>query len=159
MAPPTLRWLIPVVIGYGIVLALLPLQMVLWPDGVIESVRRQEPGLDPYWQAMAVRLAIAQAALIHAVSLGLAIWFTVKVLRGRRWARIALTVQMLLSIPESLYSATSGATFVPHVIASNCFHVAILGLLWVPASVRSFFRRPSDRAGAGRTSGSGPDAR
>lgn len=142
VVPRPLRWLVPLMIGYGLLLVALPVQMALSPEALAETVRRRDPSLTPEWVEFAVLVALLQTVVLHAVSLAVAVWFSVKAVRGRRWARIGLTVYVLLAALSSLGSASAGVSYLVHVIATNVIHVVLLGLLWLPGSVREFFAAP-----------------
>lgn len=138
-APRLLRWLVPVIVVYVALLVALPIQMAIDRDALAESIVANTPDLNPDWLGFAVVGSVLYAAVLHGVDAVLAIWFTAKVLRGRQWARIALTIYLLIALPASLISAAAGHEYLIYVIPSDLIHVAILVVLWLPQSVRQFF--------------------
>jgi len=116
------------------------------------SITKNEPNLDPAHLDFAITGAIVYAVVMHAIDVVLSVWFTVKALRGRQWARIALTVYLVIATFGSLYSAAAGTEYLWAVIPGDGVHIAMLALLWLPRSVREFFaaHRAANRARAGR---------
>lgn len=110
--------------------------MLLDRDFVHASILREQPTLDREALSTAVRAVQAFTWLAHLATVALGAWFVWKVLRGRSWARIALTALMLLATVGSVDSAMAGPRYYGWVIASDLLQVAILLLLWVPRSVR-----------------------
>lgn len=151
-SPRPLRWLVPIIFIYVILLVALPVQMVVQNDALAETIKRDQTDLDAAQLELAVGASIIYSAVLHAVVAGLVIWFTIKVLRGRQWARIALTVCLLIAAAGSLISATVGGMYLYYVIASNAAHLAVLTLLWLPPSVRRFFAEQRASSVARRSS-------
>lgn len=56
------------------------------------------------------------------------------------WARITLTAYLVVASYFSLYSATRGAMFLWAVIPTDILPVLMIGLLWIPAPVRRYFK-------------------
>ena len=138
--PAALRWLVVGVAVGVILLVALPVAMMIGRDGFLaESIMQNDPSLDPRQLEFAINAAIIYAVVIHAIDVVLTIWFVVKVLQGRQWARIALTAYLVVATFGSLYSAGSGSAYLWAVIPSDVLHIAMLALLWVPRSVRRFF--------------------
>ncbi len=94
---------------------------------------------------------ILYAVVLHSLDVALLVWFTLKVWRGRRWARIALTGYLVVASILSLISAAEGIEYLVIVIPTDVIHLIMLGLLWLPTSVRAFFapRRPAALARPG----------
>lgn len=137
--PRPLRWLVPVIVVYVILLVALPVQMGIQHEALAETIMKENPGLDPAWLQFSVVAAMIYSGGLHLIDVVLAIWFTVKIFRGRQWARIAFTVYLLIAVPASLISAAVGGMYIYYVIPSDIAHVVVLALLWLPASVRRFF--------------------
>lgn len=137
--PAALRWLALAVLGLVIVVAALPIAMLMGPEPYRTSIERGEPGLGAAAVADALQLATASTAIAHAVFAVVAVWLTVKVLQGRNWARIALTIVIAGATLNSVISALAGPEYYVPVIAADVLHVAIVCLLWIPRSVREFF--------------------
>lgn len=139
-APHVLRrWLTAAIGALVVVLAALPIVMSLDTEGTRASILREKPDLAGSDLDFATNAVLVAAAAVHALYAVAAIWLARKVLRGRRWARIALTVLMVLASINSLYSAEAGPEYYVWVIAGDLLHVAVLALLWIPRPVRDFF--------------------
>lgn len=152
--PTPLRWLVPAV-GVGIALLIaLPIAMMIGRDGFLaDSIRANDPSLDPRHMEFAINASIIYAVVLHAIDVALSIWLVVKLLQGRQWARIALSAYLVIATLCSLYSAAAGSAYLWAVIPGDSIHVIMLILLWAPASVRRFFAdhrrgRASSRANA-----------
>ncbi|TCK26741.1 hypothetical protein EV378_2586 [Pseudonocardia endophytica] len=120
-------------------LVALPVTMVLDPAATAASVERQNPSLPPSEVQSWASAAVAYAAAIHLVYAVLVTWLGAMTLRRRRWARVALTIALVLATLGSLDSATRGPGYLWWAIAGDVLHVAIIAMLWVPGSVRQFF--------------------
>lgn len=117
----------------------LPVMMAVDRDYTSASIMRNNPSLSPADLDFAVNAAIVYAIVLHAVSSAAAVWLVVKALRGRRWARIALTAYLILATLGSLVSAAAGAEYLWAVIPSDAIQLAMIVLLWLPAPSRRFF--------------------
>lgn len=138
--PAALRWLVVGVAAGVVLLVALPVAMMIGRDGFLaESIVQNDPSLDPRQIEFAINASIIYAAVMHAIDVVLTIWFVVKVLQGRQWARIALTAYLVIATFGSLYSAASGTAYLWAVIPSDVLHLVMLALLWLPQSVRTFF--------------------
>lgn len=144
--PVPLKWLVPAV-GVGIFLLIaLPVAMMIGRDGFLrDSVIANDPNLDPRYLQFALNASIFYAVVLHATDVVLSIWFVVKILHGRQWARIALSAYLVIATFGSLYSAAAGSAYLWAVIPGDSIHVIMLVLLWAPRSVRDFFARFTSR--------------
>jgi hypothetical protein len=122
-----------------VVLAALPILMAVDPATTAGSIARKDPSLSASDIEFAVPAAIAMAAALHVVYAVVAVWFGVKALKGRRWARIALTLLMVGATANSVDSLTAGPEYFWWAIGGDVIHVVVIGLLWLPSSVRDFF--------------------
>lgn len=153
--PRALRpWLIVALVGYIVMLAGLPVQMLAFPDMLADSITRDTPGLDPTWLKFAIVGAHVYTIGLHLIDAVLTIWLVAKVLKGRRWARIALTAYLIVASALSLYSAAAGHEYMWNVIACDSLHLLMLALLWLPKPVRRFFatHRAAEHAHPARAS-------
>jgi hypothetical protein len=85
------RWVLVAATVLAALYAALPIMLVLDLDAVRATVRARSPALDAHGVDAGVRAVVAYSAILHAVSVAVLLWFTVQTLKGRRWARIALT--------------------------------------------------------------------
>lgn len=140
-SPPTpLKWVLAGVIGGVVLLVGLPLAMWLGRDGFLtDSILAQDPDLTGEQLEFAVWASILYAVVLHAVDVAVTIWLMVKLWQGRQWARIAMTVYLVIATAGSLYSAMQGDSYLIAVIPTDALHVMMLVLLWAPRSVREFF--------------------
>ncbi|MDN5915960.1 MAG: hypothetical protein L0I76_12765 [Pseudonocardia sp.] len=137
--PAPLRLAAAGMVALLLVLAALPVMMALDPAATAASVTRQDPSLSPADVEFGVSASIVYAAGLHLVYGAVLLWLGLKSLRRRRWARIALTVALVLATLNSIDSATKGPEYVWWAIAGDVLHVGIVGLLWLPRSVREYF--------------------
>jgi hypothetical protein len=137
--PAGLRWLTVAIGALVVVLAALPVSMTLDRDGTRESILRNRPSLEGDSLEFALNATLGYTAAAHALYAVVAVWLTVKVLRGRTWARVTLTVAMVLASINSLDSAQAGPEYYTAVIAGDVLHVLVIALLWLPRPVRQFF--------------------
>lgn len=140
-APPTpLKWVLAGVVGGVVLLVGLPLAMWLGRDGFLtDSILAQDPGLNEKQLEFAIWASIVYAAVLHALDVAVTVWLMVKLWQGRQWARIAMTVYLVIATAGSLYSAAMGDSYLIAVIPTDALHLMMLVLLWVPRSVREFF--------------------
>src|SRR5699024_10804391 len=97
------------------------------------------PALDPALLHSAVTIVLVFTWALHLLVAAAAVWFVIKSLQGRRWARIALTLLLVAAMLGSLNSAGAGPGYLWTVVATTCLQLLILALLWLPPSVRAFF--------------------
>jgi hypothetical protein len=138
-SPSALRWLVALLAALLIVLIVLPAEMTLDRAGTGESIMRDQPSLSPGDLDFAINMTLAYTWLAHAFYGAVTAWLVAKVLRGRPWARVTLTVVMVLASLNSLGSAQAGPEYYPAVIAGDVLHLAVIVVLWGPKSVRRFF--------------------
>ena len=137
--PAALRWVMILLVALLAVLAVLPVMMAVDSGTTIETILRENPALGPAGLDFAFAATIAYAAVLHLVYGAVAFWLGWKAVRGRRWARVALTVVLVLATLNSIDSATSGPEYFWWAIGGDVIHLAIIGLLWIPAPVRAYF--------------------
>ena len=137
--PGALRWLVAAAAVGVVLLVALPTVMALDRGFTARMIMDNRPDLDPAHLDFAVNGAILYSVVLHAVDVVLTVWFVIKVLHGRRWARIALTAYLVIATVGSLNSVTAGTQILWVVIAGDGLHLVMLALLWLPGSVRRFF--------------------
>ena len=138
--PAVLRWLV-VGVGASIVLLVgLPVLMLVKRADLTATIERETAGtLSEEWMARVVLFVMIYSIVLHLLDVILLVWLTPKVLRGRQWARVALTVYLAIATAGSLYSASIGGMYLAVVIPTDILHVLMVLLLWAPPSVRKFF--------------------
>lgn len=148
---PRVLWgIVPGMIGGVALLVALPAVMIVDRDDTIRAIMNDQPDLNPSHQGTAFVAVIVFAVAVHAVDAILTVWFGVQTLRGKQWARIALTVYLVVATLGSLASAAAVPTYLWAIIPGDGVHILMLVLLWLPRSVRTFFA--AHRAGTPRRS-------
>lgn len=139
-APGPLRLLL-VGVGVSIVLLIgLPILMLVNHSELVATIERETAGtLSEEWMGRVVVFVMIYSIVLHLLDVILLVWLTPKVLRGRQWARITLTVYLAVATAGSLYSATIGGMYLAVVIPTDVLHIIMVVLLWAPPSVRRFF--------------------
>lgn len=93
----------------------------------------------------AATVSIAFSVVISVLFALLLVWLGVKVLAGRNWARITVTVLLGLGVLSGLYSLTrsGGAAALVLDLVTLVVSIAVLVLLWGPAAARAHYaKRP-----------------
>jgi hypothetical protein len=146
---PRVLWgIVPgMIVGVALLVA-LPVVMIVDRDDTIRAIMNDQPDLNPSHQGTAFVAVIVFAVAVHAVDAILTVWFGVQTLRGKQWARIALTVYLVVATLGSLASAAAVPTYLWAIIPGDGVHILMLVLLWLPPSVRAFFA--AHRAGTPR---------
>ena len=139
-APAALRLLL-VGVGVSIVLLVgLPILMLVNQAELVATIERETAGtLSEEWMDRVVVFVMIYSIVLHLLLAILLVWLTPKVLRGRQWARITLTIYLVVATAGSLYSASMGGMYLAVVIPTDLLHVIMVALLWAPPSVRRFF--------------------
>lgn len=159
--PRPLRALVLVFGALSVILLALPVVMSVDREFVQSSVLHERPDLNGSELDVAITSTRAFTWLTHVATVLLGAWLVRTVLRGRAWARIALTVLLVLATANSIDSALTGPQYYAWVIGSDLCQLGMLLLLWLPRSVRTYLGRgrrkdPRTEAGAGSTpTGSG----
>src|SRR5690625_2059460 len=117
--PRPLRWMVPLLAVYIILLIALPLQLSLDTDALVESIKRNSPDIASERMGFAVLMVNVYNWGLHAVDVVLTIWFLAKALNGRRWAYIALIVYLVIATAASLISAAAGTEYLWAVISCD----------------------------------------
>lgn len=141
-----MRWLTIGAIVSIILLLALPVMMLIDRDGVIAAIMRQGQQLDTanrQWLLanpdLVFGFVMIYTIVLHLVCVGVLSWFTPKAVRGRGWARIGLSVYLVVATCLSIISAVQGGMFLAIVIPTDAIHVLMLVLLWLPPSVGRFY--------------------
>lgn len=138
--PKVLRWLIVGVVASIVLLIALPVAMLINRDGLVESIIRESPDVASEHLDWVIVIVMVYTVGLHLIDVVLLLWLTPRVLRGRQWARIALTVYLVVATFFSIEnSAGKGAMFLWAVIPTDLLHVVMVALLWAPRSVRTYF--------------------
>lgn len=122
-----------------ILLIALPVVMILDRSGTSAAIAADQPGLDANGLDYAFYSVVGFALVLHAISVVLMVWFGLKVIKGRVWARIALTIALVVFTVGSYFSATAVPGYLWAVIPSDAAHLVMIILLWVPRPVRDYF--------------------
>lgn len=139
--PWPLRWLIVGVVVSIILLIGLPIAMLVDREGLEAAIIADtDQTLGSGWLDRVVVFVIVYAIVLHLVDVVLLLWLVPRILRGRPWARIVLTVYLVVATVLSLYSAPKGGMYLAVVIPTDIIHIIMLVLLWGPPSTRRFFR-------------------
>lgn len=138
--PKLLRWLIVGVVASIVLLLALPVAMLINMDGLVESIIRESPDVATEHLDWVIVIVMVYTVGLHLIDVVLLLWLTPRVLRGRQWARIVLTVYLVVATFFSIEnSAGKGAMFLWVVIPTDVLHAIMITLLWAPRSVRAHF--------------------
>lgn len=148
----TMPWPLWIVIA-GMVVAVvlliaLPVAMAVDRSHTEQMILNDQPELDPAHLGFAFAAVMVFAIVLHGIDAALTLWFGIKAIQGRRWARIALTIVLVVLTVGSLFSAAAVPTYLWAVIPGDTAHILMVIALWVPKSVRDYFARQSDRSPA-----------
>lgn len=153
VAPAPLRGVVAALAVLLVLLLGLPVAMSMDRAATAATITRSDPSLDPAHLHSAVTIVLVFTWSLHLLVAAAAIWFVIKSLQGRRWARIAFTLLLVAAILGSLNSATAGPGYLWTVVATTCLQLLILALLWLPPSVRAFFATHRAGSSAPNTAG------
>lgn len=138
--PKALRWLIVGVVASIVLLVALPVAMLIDMDGLVESIMRESPDVASEHLDWVIVIVMVYTIGLHLIDVVLLLWLTPRVLRGRQWARIVLTVYLVIATFFSIEnSAGKGDMFLWVVIPTDLLHIVMITLLWAPRSVRTYF--------------------
>ena len=133
------RRLVPILVVLVILYAILPTLMILNPEFLRTEIIRNQPGISNKSIAFAIVAVSIFTAGIHALFIGLYIWLFAMIRKRHKWARIVLTILLMIATVGSFASWSAGPAFYIVIIATNVFHAILAGLLWIPRSVNNFF--------------------
>ena len=139
-APAPLHWLIWCGVVSIIALIALPIVMTFDRAGVETTIAQANPDLPPDQMEFAWIASLTYTYLLHFANVAVFVWLGWKVLLGRRWARVTLTLVLVFVICAAIISATAGSMYLWAVAIGHLAHSAGLALLWLPPAVRAFFR-------------------
>lgn len=121
----------------------LPVTMMINRSATLTSIRNRRPDLEPDEVAIGFLMAVGTAALLHTIAVVLLLWLTAKALRRRPWARVGLTILLIVMSVLGLGSAAASPLFLAVVIGTITVQLVMLGLLWLPPSMRKLFPAPT----------------
>lgn len=127
----------------SIALIALPIVMTFDRSGVETTIAQANPDLPANQLEFAWIASLAYTYILHLTNVAVFVWLGWKVLLGRRWARVTLTVVLVFVICAAMISATAGSMYLWAVVVGHLAHSAGLALLWIPPTVRAFFRTES----------------
>lgn len=139
VAPRSVRALVVALVALIVVLLVLPVVMTIDRDSTGDSILRKDPSMTPAELDVGITVVLVYTWAMHVVYAAVATWLVLKCLKGRRWARIALTLLMVIASLNSLSSAAAGSQYYWPVIAGDVIHLAVIALLWLPKPSRAFF--------------------
>ncbi|MFD4403504.1 hypothetical protein ACFWPH_12135 [Nocardia sp. NPDC058499] len=142
-APAPLHWLTWCGVVSMIALIALPIVMTFDRTGVETTITQANPDLPADQLKFAWIASLAYTYILHLANVTVFVWLGWKVLLGRRWARVTLTLVLVFVICAAMISATAGSMYLWAVVIGHLTHTAGLALLWIPPSVRAFFRTES----------------
>ncbi|UOQ83530.1 hypothetical protein [Gracilibacillus salinarum] len=137
--PAPLRLFLPILIVLELLYASIPAIMIMNLDFLRTVIVQSKPTLSNKDIEFAVPIVGIFVAGIHTLFIGLTIWLSVMIRSRGKWARVGLTLVLLIATLGSFASWTAGPMFYGIIIVTNIVHVILVGLLWLPQSVRNFF--------------------
>ncbi|MFI5716019.1 hypothetical protein [Nocardia sp. NPDC051750] len=123
-----------------VALIALPIVMTFDRAGVEATIAQANPDSTSDQMEFAWIASLAYTYILHLANVAVFVWLGWKTLLGRRWARVALTLLLVFVICAAMVSATAGSMYLWAVAVGHLTHSAALALLWIPPSVRAFFR-------------------
>ncbi|NKY56050.1 hypothetical protein [Nocardia flavorosea] len=150
-APTPLHWLIWCGVLSIIALIALPIVMTFDRVGIETTIAQANPGLPPDQMEFAWIASLAYTYILHFANVAVFVWLGWKILLGRRWAQVTLTVVLVSVICAAMISATAGSMYLWAVAIGHLAHSAGLALLWIPPTVRAYFRTEPSRPRPART--------
>lgn len=139
--PAALRITIAALSALVLLHVAVPVMLLAGRASLRDDTLAAHPDFRPDQLDAAVVVTLAAAAVFHLLFCAAYIWFGWKLARGRRWARIALTITLVLATLFSVVSWTSSSMFHAAIIASDVLQIVLMGLLWLPPSVRVYLAR------------------
>ncbi|WP_188455743.1 hypothetical protein [Virgibacillus oceani] len=133
------RWLVLILVILIILYAVLPTMMIINPEFLRGEIIHSQPELSNNAVEFAIVAVSIFAAGIHAIFIGLYIWLFIMMWKRRNWARITLTILVILAAAGSLASWTAGPAFYSIIIITNVVHAILIGFLWIPRIVNNYF--------------------
>ena len=131
----------------GAALSLLGI-VVAWAtkSQLSDQIEASSPTLTPDQVESAVTISLWAGIVVGLVAVGLWLWMAAANGAGKSWARVVATVLGALSVLSTLFSLTSGTgVTIAMQLLSLVLAVAILVLLWRPASSAYFQARSAQR--------------
>jgi hypothetical protein len=82
---------------------------------------------------------LVASLVFHLLFAALYAWMAFKIRAGRSWARIALTVDLVLGTMASAVSFSLSPMFRVLIPIGDLLQIAIVALLWLPPASREHF--------------------
>jgi F0F1-type ATP synthase assembly protein I len=113
---------------------------------IVDQLHKSSTQLTDSQLNTAATISIAFSVVISVLFAVLLVWLGVKTLAGRNWARVTVTVLLVLGLLSGLYSLVRSGGPVALVLdlITLVVSVAVLVLLWGPAAARAYYaKRPA----------------
>ncbi|MEQ0557592.1 hypothetical protein ABJI51_00820 [Amycolatopsis sp. NEAU-NG30] len=117
----------------------IPVVMTARRDTLRDAIAAGHPDFAAAEVARAADLAVVSGAVFHGLLLVLCLLLVVKLAGGRPWTRRLATVSQLLSVVFGAVSWSSSPMFRAVVPVVALAQLAVVILLWAPATARTFF--------------------
>jgi hypothetical protein len=117
----------------------IPAVMGARQDSLRDQIAASHPEFGAAEVARSAHLAVVSGAVFHGLLLVLCVLLAVKLATGRPWTRRLATVSQLLSVVFGVVSWSSSPMFHAVVPAVATAQLAVVVLLWAPATARHFF--------------------
>lgn len=113
--------------------------MLLQREAIAEGIKLANPALTGQQVFYALTVTLIASVFFHTIFMLLYVWLAFKIRTGKRWARIMLTVVLAIATASSIVSFSQSPMFRLIIPAGDVLQLALIGLLWFPASSRAYF--------------------
>lgn len=147
--PKELAWVgigLVILVAFHIIVTAI---MVLQRAAIAEGIKAANPTLTELQLSYALTVTLVASALFHGIFVLLYIWLAFKLRTGKKWVRVVLTVVLAVATVASAVSFTSSPMFRLVIPLGDLLQVALIGLLWFPASSRAYFATKVSPGGRG----------
>jgi hypothetical protein len=140
--PKQVRWAVRCLIAF-VVLNLIVIGLLLTQRGVIaNTIRQANPGWSQSQLDNFTFSIVYGASAVHLIFAAITIWLAFKLRAGLPWARMVLTLVLLVNVAIAIgvfVSPIAGIAQQAINVISALLKLTAIGLLWFPRPSRAFF--------------------
>jgi len=140
--PPQIIWAVRCLIAF-VVLNLIVIGLLLTHGGEIAAtIQQSNPSWSPGQVAAFASSIVIGSSSVHLIFTALTVWLAFMIRRGRRWARLVVTLVLLLNLVIGIFvfvSPIAGTTQQVVNVISALLKLTSIGLLWFPQPSRAYF--------------------
>jgi hypothetical protein len=143
--PMQVTWAVRCLLAFVLLNLVVVGLLVAHRGDIAETIRQSNPSWSQDQLDAFVASIVVGGSVVHVIFVALTLWLAFMVQNGRRWARVVLTIVLVLNLAIGLsvfVSPIAGTIQQLINLISALLKLASIGLLWLPGPSRAYFAKP-----------------